>query len=160
MNHIHRQTWPHTWGKVIQDSHWCLIEAMTPCGRMGSFATPFLLPSAQPVPTSPHILVNQNKTKTKGPAVAHKTLLQIRIKACQGAFWLVGYFSWVLFVYLVGFYYLFSQIFWTLNPAWQRAFSCMVWLTPSSCYGHHLLLWQLQSPSFVIQTAFTWRFLH
>lgn len=70
---------------------------MTPCReRMGSFATPFLLPSAQPVPTSPHTLVNQNKTKSKGPAAAHKTLLQIRIKACQGAFLLIGYFSWVL----------------------------------------------------------------
>lgn len=74
------------------------------CKRMaevwGSFGRPFLLTSAQPVPMSLHILVNKSETNPKVPAVAHRGLLQIRIKPCQGAFRLFGYFSWVLFVYL------------------------------------------------------------
>lgn len=73
---------------------------------------------------------------------------------------LVVWLFFLGFVCLFGIFYPFLQIFWTLNPVWQRAFSCMVWLTPSSCSGHHLLLCQLQSSSFVIQVAFTWWFLH
>lgn len=106
MSNKHRQNWHHAWGKVTQDSHWCLIKMTTSCKRTAevqdSFARPFLLPSAQPLPTNLHILANQRETKPKQLfAVVHKRLLQkpkncqfmqIGIKTCQGVFWLFGFF--------------------------------------------------------------------